>query len=315
MATTTTAASAIRQAFTGEVIDNVFRNRTFFDLFPMRQASGAASERWSLVQTGQTGATFNEGGAFSAPDNNTYAAPAIAKNQWQSTYSYSAALDQDLAIGESRVFNAIGLEAEANLKAVFDAAMATMLGSTGMGWELAVDSTGTYAGLARGSTTGWDASENALGGALTIAALQNAQETLVNVERAANPNVCFCAPNQLTNYLNLAGPGAGTSLVRYSTGPGQGVISANVGEDPSGARFGNQVIKPVRDMTTTVWLMTEMNLWRIVYWESPAWGSVRGVTVQEVPPSGHSKEINVAWTGALVHSNPFHSHKETGVTA
>jgi len=141
--------------------------------------------------------------------------------------------------------------------------------------------------------------------------LQNAQETLVNVERAANPNVMYCGPNQLTNYLNLAGPGAGTSLVRYSGGPG----GTNVGEDPSGARFGNQVIKPIRDMTNTIWIMTEVNLWRIVFWESPAWGSTRGVVVQEVPPSGHSKEINVSWTGALVHSNPFHSHKETGVTA
>lgn len=315
MATLTTAAASFRAAFTGEVADEIFRNSDPFSLFQSRPASGS-TESWDLKTGAATGGTFAEGGAFSAAENNTYSIPALARGHWQATFSVTEDLEATMAISNARVFDAVGLEAAGALAAVYDQATTEMLGATGMGIQLAVDSTGTYAGLDHAAITGWNASENNLAGALTIAALQNALETLVNVERAqpgTAPDLLLTAPNQITNYLNLAGPGAGTSLVRYTrTGAGD-ASPANVGDERELAMFGTMPIQAVRDLTNTIWLMVKRDLFYIAFW-NPS-GAVNGILTQDVPKSGHQTETNIAMTAALVCRRPFHTHKETGVTA
>lgn len=315
MATRTTAASSFREAFTGLIADETFRNRDPFGYFPMKPASGD-TEKWILKTAGATGGTFGEGGAFSAVESNAYSEPEVARGRWQATWGVTEDLEATMAIGNARVFDAVSLEAQGALAAVFDQATTEMLGTTGMGIQLAIDSTGTYAGLNHATITGWDARENAVGGALTVAVLQNAQEALVDVERGQDglfPDWNTCAPNQITNYLNLAGPGATTSLVRYLRTGVRDAAVANVGDEREMAFFGQMPIAPMRDLTNTIWLMFRKELVYIAFWNPP--GAVAGLLTQDIPKTGHQREVNIAMYAALVVTRPFHCSKDTGITA
>lgn len=310
MATTTTAANAIEQVVQSDVVRGIFTNDAFWGIFRQETSPGDTNYRWNLLTNGITGQTRVEGDPYSAVDANAYSRPILAYRLYDSSFRVTDHLLAALKGGQAQYFGAVALELTEALNGVRDAVMTQWLGSSGEGWELAVDSTGTYANLAHNTTTGWDSQEDAINAALSYAALDDLREELRNVERRGRPNALFCAENQISNYTRLSGPGVRTTFTLNADAKGN---NFDPGAARDGVSFGGIPIYSVPDMTTTVWIMTQIENWMILNHERVAgdggWRSV------EIPRGGHQQDFNISYFGVLCHTDPFRSGKLTGVTA
>lgn len=98
----------------------------------------------------------------------------------------------------------------------------SLLGTT-YGLPVAVDSTTTYAGIAVGTVAAWASYELAVGGALSLAALDLMYRTLIG--RGGTPSHILTVPAQITAYTGLANVGHATATpVFLGQLPGQGGV-------------------------------------------------------------------------------------------
>lgn len=316
MANTTTAANTILSVVDDEYVLLTFLNQEFFEMFPKEKSMGSSAYRWDAISTDNaSGGTASDGAPFTASASLTWQQASLSYQLWDSAYEISDGLNAALAVPGADILGSIRVEAERALARLYDNIAATMLGSTGMGWELAADSTGTYAGIDRSTVTNWASRETAVSGVLTAAVFYNDEEALLLPERAGSPDTIFVPIQQYTNYMQLSGAGASTSLVRVQANSNQ-AVNVNAGGDRNEAYFGNMRLVPVRDMTSTITIMTERALWKIIYHNRNLPGARDGgLVVEPVARGGYVSKVNMSWFGVLAHLNPHKSAKNTAVTA
>lgn len=193
-------------------------------------SNGAAPFKWVIV-TGVNGSagTFVEGQAPAAPGSQTLQRASIDVFGVEADWSMTGHAADNATKG-GYYDDAPGLEellAKADLmKKVED----ILCGSTqDQGIASIVDKDDTYAGLAPGSVAQWASYESAVGGALTMSAIDDMYEALTSasssgVARGAMPNVLLANPKQIKKYSQLAGvAGAANNSVLVSPDGSKGL--------------------------------------------------------------------------------------------
>lgn len=313
MATTTTLANDIQVIVSSDVVTGFFRNDEFFSMFTQLKSGTDTSYRWHVLTAGLTGTLKAEGDAFSAAQATTNSRATLGYHLHDSTIRVTDHLRAALGPrNEGSYWQSLAVEVIQARKAVQQAIMTRWLGATAGtdGLQLAIDSTGTYAGLDHAAITGWDSVETAVGGLLSYAALDDQRETLRDNPRRSASNLCLFPENQVTNFTRLSGPGIRNTFVLNAA---EGSNNFNIGAADTGLKFGNCDIKGVAELTDTVILCMKKEDATIRYRERQTgdfgWAS------EEIPRGGFQTDVNVSWFGHLCLRDPFRAAKLTGVTA
>lgn len=261
-ATSTTLGTLVRPVVADDLTIVKFTNSAF--LAGMRKigmqdvrAMGDSAYRWKVQRsTGNSSVeVFTEGQAPLSAGSQSYVEAVQPWSYFRAIVSVTGhAMDflgshylGEAVAGES----ALRGELPGAIAEIDDLVNTTLLGSGTTGLLNAIESTGTYAGLARATYSDWQSYEEAgAGGALTIAMLENTHEALRDNDRGARTFSAILMPeNQRTNYATLVGAGASTSLVRYIADGAAPKLDA--GYDDVGLSFHNIPIIGVPDMTDT----------------------------------------------------------------
>lgn len=313
MATTTTLANDIGVIVGSELIQGFFRNDEFFSLFAQRQAPPDTNYHWHVLTAGMTGTLKAEGDAFSAAQSTTNSRAALGYHRHDATFRVTDDLRAALGpSGSNSYWQSLAQEVMQARAAVQQAIMTRWLGSTAGtdGLQLAIDSTGTYAGLDHAAITGWASTETAVNAVLSYAALDDLLETLRDDPIRSRPTMFLMPENQVTNYTRLSGAGVRTTFMQSAQGNGN-----NFDIGPSGQQsFSGIPIVGVAELTDTVILAIPREQIMIQYRDDGnssggGWGS------EEIARGGFQTDINVNWYGHIIVPAPRYCGKLTGVTA
>jgi len=191
---------------------------------------------------------------------------------------------------------------------LFELLESTLLGSTqDRGIASIVDSTGTYAGLAQGTYAAWASAETNVGGALTAAVMEDAEETLLNAPHNTRASVILCGPNMITNYVRTMGPSASSTPTRVQL-PASGPFDIGLlrGGPP---QFNGVPLVAIRSITNT-----EM-YWLDLTDEGVMWHFIRGLRVEKLAKTNDNEQWVVSLGGALKVKNRRKHLKLYGITA
>ena len=220
---------------------------------------GGIPVKWQ-VGDGDNGSAevFVESQGLPVAGNPTYSQASIAAAKYLRAVAKVTGHVRDQIARGGFVLNAAD-DALANaIKVLMDLMESTLAGTaTDCSIGNAIDSTGTYAGLAAATVTEWASYESAVGGVLTRAALSGMHRDLIDAPRGANPDAILCDLNQVENYVNIV-DAASSSFAR--TNP-----RAEFGQPydlgvTKTARVSYQGIEfvPVRSITTTELYMVDI---------------------------------------------------------
>lgn len=265
-ATTTTLTTLIKPVPYDQMVMIKWSNKELFPILVaigMRevQSQGGANFEWRINRaTGNSGTEiFTEGQAVPAAGSQTYSNPALAYIYHRSIVEISGhAMDQmrshyisDAQVGSANLYG----EVTGAMDDLEDLYTNTFLGSTNNGLQIAIDSTGTYAGLARGTITDFASFETAGGAAaLTIAMMRDTWEGVRDNDRGGNVQAIIMPWNQTSNYTFLAQGTTTGNFVRHLNEPGKGP-SIDLGVNFAGLSFNGVPIYGLSDLTDTEILM------------------------------------------------------------
>ena len=304
---TTTGAALIQEQYEADVVDAIFYNgfqgMTLPDgreLWPKKRAVGGNNCNW-LVRRGANTSTevFVEGDAQPGADSQHYSAPAVP-------WTYVRAMAQITghaidAMGSNRVgIDVVDSEILGAADDINDLMATSFLGST-YGLELAVDSTSTFGGIARGSATWWESLETAVNDALSGTDLEDMIESLRDNDRGSDVQAFLMPWNQVTRYGRIA------STPYVASGPPN-----DKGAHLSGQTFSGIPILGIGDMTDTVIMGLDIGTTRKPKFQIK---SVRPMQVKEMAPSGDSDVMQISSGAAFVCFDPLRQGKLTGCTA
>lgn len=276
----------------------------------VQDSGGASPFTWNVITVANTSAeVFVEGQAPPGGGSQTYQTASLTPFGVRAVYGMSrGAMIND----EKRGYlgNALTVEQDGAMADMLFQLEAQLMGSTqDRGVASIIDSTGTYASLAQGTHAIWASRETALGGVLTIDALQTMLEDMTNgtvvVGRNARPTHWLLPHNQISNYLATIGTAAAaaSNIFRAQLGQndfGMGLARGGIGYD--GIPFVD-----CRSMTTTeIYLVDLMDMALIAHGD---------VEENEIVgnPQMRQWEISSRWC-LQVKSRNKHG-KLTGVTA
>jgi hypothetical protein len=293
--TTTSGANAIREAYQPGFVEAVYRNNSLLGLFPAPEgAVGDTNVRWKVNSSGQTPEIFTEGQAQPVAGNQTYTNAAVAWNYFRGMVQVTGHAKDAL---QSAWLPAVEEEMTLLMQDIIDLiTTTTMSGANGL--ETMVDSTTTYAGIARGAAAYWESTETAVSGALATSDLQDIDEAIRDNDKGGNPGLILCPWNQNTNIYRLTG----TPFVQQGPvtdkSPGMLVQSFN----------GSNIV-PLGDFANTVIMFLDMTpgKWAHVV--------IRDFEVKDMGPSGDSDVMQVSTGRILINKSPKLDGKLTGVTA
>lgn len=314
MATTTTLANDIGLIVSSELVQGFFRNDEFFSLFRQTQAPPDTSYRWSVLTAGLTGTLKAEGDAFSAAQSTTDSRAVLGYHRHDSVVRVTD--DLRAALGPSNAnsyWQSLAEQVMQARKAVQQIIMTRWLGATAGtdGIQLAIDSTGTYAGLDHAAITGWAATETPVNAAQSYAALDDLLETLRDDPIRSKPTLWLFPENQITNYTRLSGAGVRQTLNIVSAG-GEG-NSFDIG--PSGQQsFSRVPIVGVAELTDTV-ILAIVREDAVIQYRDDGLGQGLGWGTEEIPRGGYQTDVAINWYGHLCYKRPRYAGKLTGVTA
>lgn len=321
-ASTTTLTSNVRPVVAAESVLVKFVNRELFNIYktigvPELTQTGGSAVEWRVNRaTGNSSVeVFSEGQAPLASGSQTWAAPSLSFVYHRGIVQISGhAMDQlkSTYLPELTADSLMG-EISGVMDDLEDLYNTTFLGSTNNGMLIAVDSTGTYASLARASVTDWASAETAVGGVLTVAALSGLAETLRDNDRGAHLEAIIMPHNQITNYQALVGPENATDaakMVRYQSAAGGGPVTADVGFEIMKSSFNQIPIYGCPDLTDTeiLYLSDIKKTWRVV--TTRPWHT-RDLSIND--DSAARKQISIGLTPVCL--NPRLQGKLSGVTA
>lgn len=314
MANLTTAANSLSPVIDPEIVRGIYTNDTFRSIFETITSEGGDSFDWNLMTSGVTGVVATESDAFTAEDSSAYSRPVLAYRLYQATAGESDHLKAAKKNNQAAYWDSMEVDVQEAIEGVNDAIMTQWLGSAGEGILLAVDATGTYAGLAHNTTTGWDSLEDTTSAALSYAMLDDQHEGLRDNERrmAKGTRRAYIAPeNQITNLTRLSGPGVRDSFMHVT--PSGQVPNPDIGQDVENARFRGAPWIGIPDMNDNTIINLPIDRCKIINHErEPGDG---GWQFEEVPRGGFHTLINVSWFGLFVVKDPFRCAKLSAVTA
>jgi hypothetical protein len=293
--TTSTAANAIREAYEPGFQELAFRNNSFLPLFEKIASPGDTSYRFKGNSAGNSSVeTYSEGANMPTSGNQTWSNLAIAYTFFRYVVEVTGHAEAAL---KSQWLPAIEEEIRLGNKDLIDLITTTFIGSTS-GLEVAIDSTSTYAGQARGSAAWWESTETAVSGALSYDDLIDLQEAIRDNDKGGMPSMILCPYNQESNIFRLTG------------GPAMQTLSPQ--DKASGLMnqaFGGIPVIPLYDFTNTVIAMLD---------NRPGKNSVVEhvpFTVTDQGRSGDADVFQIKWAGCWVNRIPKFDGKLTGVTA
>lgn len=231
--TTSTGAPFIKPNVAAGSYDQVFRRTDLINFLAANgrivDAQGSSPFVWNIVDAGNTAAVFAEGDSISSYGNQSFAGASQAAFYVRATGGESGHM-RDNRVKNGLYEDVRAIEIEKATADVWKKMEDELCGSTAnRGIASIIDAGTTYAGLAPATYTSWVSLETALGGALTVTALQDMYETLVTSPYGATPTHLLMPQNQVTNYINVAGiPGAANAAFRVSPGLAGGAFDAGV---------------------------------------------------------------------------------------
>lgn len=311
------SSSLIRPNVMGGTVDLVFRGTDFINFLrdngAVIQSPGSEPFKWNLITASNvTTEVFAE---FSAPPvagRQSYAQASLSPFYVRAVVAQSGRVRDSVARGGTYE-DVIALELAKATADLMSKVEDELLSSTqDRGLASIVDANDTYAGISPTSVTNWASEENNVGGALTIAAIEDLYEELVSgvvggVSRGAKPTHILMPPNQVTNWIRTIGPSATTSLMRFAppTESGQPF-------DPGLLRFGlswnGLPIVSVAKMAPTEIYMLDMSsgIELVVH---------RDITVDRLAKTNDDDMFQVSFACALKVVKRNAHGKLTGVTA
>ena len=305
----TTGAVLIRDLYQSDFVDTCYftnflglRMPDGRDLFVKKLWGGGSNYRWVVRQnTGNTSVEiFTEGQVQPTPNQQDYSAASVAFSYYRAMVQLTGhAVD---AMGSSQIpIDAVSSELDGAAQDVSELMNTTFLGATNSGLEVAVDSTTTYAGIARGAATYWESVETSVGGALTITALEDMLETLLDNDVGARPQALLAPFNQLTNYARLTG------TPYMQNGPPN-----DKGQQLVAPQFAGMPLLGVGNFSNTVIAMLDLGTTQRPKFRVPV---IRPMQVKTMAPNGDSDVYQVSTGAAFICTDPMRQGKLVSVTA
>jgi hypothetical protein len=258
--TTTTAASIITENFQPGFVDELSR---YSELLSLTDAGGnlvfervpgicPSSVRWSIHTTGSTPEVYVENQPTTPATNQGWGEAVLTPTWFRVLSEYTGHLQAAANAGELLVDAMTEGEMliEQDLSSLVNY---SFINASYNGLQVAVDSTTTYAGIARGSATYWESEEHSLSGALTMAELEDETETMEGHTHQGRLGLLVSERNQMTNYSRLGGvAGASNTSIRVNLQNGPGGTPVNFGYDMDNLHFGKAPWRQLNGMTNTV---------------------------------------------------------------
>ena len=302
--TTTSAAEVIRPIVSEGFTEAVYRNNSLIPIFLANQggsprpSGGDTSRRWKVNSAGNDSTQlFVEGQAAPSSGEQTWVSAAVAYNHFRIMLEFTGHARAALQAGQGYV-DAIAEEMTLGQKDLVDLITTTFMSGTN-GMETAVDSTTTYAGIARGSATYWESYEAAAVGTLAVSDLEDAIESLMDNNRGAMAEGLrwFLPWNQATNIYRLTG-GSATQFVGDAD-KAPGFLNQS---------FAGIPMTPLGDWTDTVIILADMpGKWEFTEHE--------GFRTRDMGPTGDADLVMVTYRAGLECLDPLRQGKLPGVTA
>jgi hypothetical protein len=317
---TSTLSALLRPNVQSGVVDLSFRGADFVDLLRaggrISDLQGPSPHSWNIVTSSNSSVEiFTEGQAPPAAGRQTFTQTSLNAFYVRGVAGETGHTRDNRKKGGyyEDPFNAERMLLDADIFKKLDD---ELMGSTAdRGIASCVDSSGTYANVAAATVTQWASEENAVGGALTIDALQTLYEemhfgTNSSVPRGATPTHWLMPVNQITNYVNTVGPVAGTTASFWRHASGQqfdaGLQQGLGGPSPAASMNGLPIMK-CRGMTTTeIYLVDLQDIELLIHRDleiAPITGN----------PEMDSYQVSASFLFKISHRN--HHGKMTGVTA
>lgn len=315
--TTTVGLPFIKPNVQIGAVDSVFRDTDLINFLAANgrvvDAPGSSPFKWNVIDAANAqAAVFAEGDALTTFGNQSYVQAS------QPAFYVRAAGGESGHMRDNRIKGGTYEDVRALeiAKATSDAWKIIedqLLGSTtDVGIASIIDSGTTYAGIAPGSYTSWVSSETALGGVLTVSALQDLYERMVGndtgtgVFYGSSPTHLLMPQNQVTNYVNVAGaPGAANSAFRIQPGVQGGAFDAGVIHPL--ITFNGLPVVPVRGMVSTEIYMVDVSKLDLLIHRQPE--------VREIARTNDDDRFMISVAGCLRLSRRKSAGKLTGVTA
>ncbi len=309
-ATVITAGGFIRPNVQSPAVDSVFRGTDLINLLAAEgrivSAQGSSPFKWNTyTAANSTAAIFSEGDALSTFGNQASVLASQPAFYVRAAGSISGHLRDNIAKGGT--YEDVR-QAELNL-AISDAWKFfedSLVGSvTDVGISSIIDAGTTYAGIDPAVTTAWRSMESALDGPLTVTAMQNLYEYVVDAPFGATPTHILMTPSQRTNYLNAAGaPGSANSAFRIQPGVAGGAF--DVGVIQPLVTFNGLPVVSVRGLSSTEVYIVDMSKLELLIHREP--------TVTEIAVVNDDNRFMVTVAGCLKASRRRSFGKLTGVT-
>lgn len=292
----------------GDPVVNFDRSTPFLNFLEgsglVQSTNGADPFTFTIQTAGTTAATFVEADAISSYGSPTFYQASVTPWYLRSTPGNSGRVrDGNRGNYTFDVLKGMLESAKTDVRKQIEV---ELLGSTAnRGISSIVDAGDSYAGLDPASVTAWAALETAVGGALTVAVMEDMHETMRGNTYSATPDFILAAPNQVTNYIRTIGPGASSGGVfRMNMGDGR---PFDIGVLGRGVMFNNIPFVETPELTTTELVMGDSKHIKLAVH--------RDYDVRNIAATNDDDKWQVSWAGCLVVNRRKSFGRLTGVTA
>jgi len=305
---------ALRQQAMSGVVESLFKNNEVLGNFgPPTPFTGGSTLNVKHHYAGNASVgTYSEGDALGAAGSQSYLTAQWGAAYYRAQIQFTGHAQDQLLNGslETAFFDQLGLEFTMAAEDLVDRVSTDCLG-TGLtapvGIQGIVDSSGTIAGLNR-STYSWFQAYEVVGGTTTVAIsdLDGAMQNSSDSDYAAQITEIWTSWKQVNKLKGIIGnPGTANNSIRMD--PSQPNMSLNTGSIVNGIKYGNIDIKPIRDLTNSIFLGLTMPTFFL--------GRMREWRVDPIAKTDDSSKFLLTGAWGLGCRNPKKNWKVTTLTA
>jgi hypothetical protein len=292
----TTGTELIKEIYSGQLIEGVYKNSGLLPLFGAPVDSGGGTKhQWHIHTTANDSVeTFTEGQGQPDPGNQQYTSPEVSYKYFRGLLNITGHARDAM---RRNWVNGLDLEMSMLKEDIVDLVTTTYMDATD-GIRAAVDSTTTYAGVTRGSVTYFEANENAVNAIVSFGDLIDLYEEQRDNDIGARPDLILCPWNQYTRIYQITGQPAIKNIAPLDAASG---YNSQV--------FAGMSIQPLGDLTDTVIFMLDRRPgnWTVV--------QHRPFQVKEMAPAGDSDVYQLSVAVNLICLHPKFQGKLTGCSA
>lgn len=313
-----TAAASIADALVTQaepgVVESLFKNDEVLSNFgtPVPFTGGSTVNIKHHYAGNASVSTYSEGDALGTAGSQSYITAQWGAAYYRAQIQFTGHAQDQLLNGgpTSSFYPQLELEFTMAAEDLRDKLSTDCLG-TGLtapvGIQGICDSAGTIAGLNR-STYSWFQAYEAPGGTTTVAItdLDGAMQNSSDADYAANVSEIWTSWKQVNKLKGIIGnPGTANNSIRMDpSAPG---MQLNTGSITNGLRYGDLTIKPIRDLTNSIFLGITMSTMFI--------GMMRDWKVDALAKTDDSSKFLITGAFGLGCRNPKKNWKVTTLTA